>query len=103
MSSHAYRTAAGWATRSLHTTADSPSIFACAHANLPSAPARAKPSGADPSGMPEPLLKLLDLCRGLTTYAVYRDAIRELHPFEGDDIGPGNWDAIDRQIRAAYR
>lgn len=41
-------------------------------------------------------------CRGLATWAAYREAIRDLHPFDGDDITPENWAAIDESIRRTY-
>jgi len=49
------------------------------------------------------ILPLLDVCRGLSTYAAYREAIRELHPFEGDDITLENWEGINRSIVDTYR
>ena len=49
------------------------------------------------------LLPLLDVCRGLSTYAALREGIRELHPFEGEDISPDNWEALNDSIVAAYR
>jgi len=49
------------------------------------------------------ILPLLDVCRGMTTYTVYREAIRELHPYEGDDIALDNWAAINEQVVRAYQ
>lgn len=44
----------------------------------------------------------LEHCRGLATWAVYREAIRELHPFEGDDITQENWATINEKILETY-
>jgi len=49
------------------------------------------------------LQPLLAEYRGLTTYAVLREGIRELHPFSEADITPANWRAINDSIVAAYR
>ena len=49
------------------------------------------------------LQPLLDVCRGLSTYAALREGIRELHPFEGEDITPDNWEALNDSIVRAYR
>lgn len=49
------------------------------------------------------VLPLLDRVRNLTAYAVVREGIRELHPFEEPDISDGNWRRINEQILATYR
>jgi|GEM_PF-1151596 len=49
------------------------------------------------------LQPLLAEYRGLTTYAVLREGIRELHPFNEPDITPANWREINDSIVAAYR
>ncbi|MDA1140777.1 MAG: amidohydrolase family protein [Planctomycetota bacterium] len=49
------------------------------------------------------LLPLLDACRGLSTYAALREGIRELFPFDGEDITTENWKAINEQVVATYR
>jgi len=46
---------------------------------------------------------LLDQCRGLSTYAVLREGIRELFPFEEPDITLGNWQHINERIVETYR
>jgi len=49
------------------------------------------------------LQPLFEEYRGLTTYAALREGIRELHPFEGEDITPANWQGINDSIVNAYR
>ena len=49
------------------------------------------------------LQPLLEQYRGLTTYAALREGIRELHPFEGEDITSANWRGINESIVNAYR
>jgi hypothetical protein len=49
------------------------------------------------------LQPLLEEYRGLTTYAALREGIRELHPFDGEDITPANWRGINNSIVNAYR
>lgn len=49
------------------------------------------------------LQPLLEEYRGLTTYAALREGIRTLHPFDGDDITPANWQSINDSIVRAYR
>lgn len=66
-------------------------------------PAKQSDAGDDTAGGFESVRPLLDVCRGLATYAAMREAIREIHPFEGDDIDECNWDTIDRSISRAYR
>ena len=49
------------------------------------------------------ILPLLEQCRGLSTYAAYREALRELYSLEGDDLTLENWQELDRQVVATYR
>jgi len=49
------------------------------------------------------LLPVLDQYRAITTWAVLREGIRELFPFDEEDITEANWEGINAQIVAAYR
>jgi len=49
------------------------------------------------------LQPLLEEYRGLTTYAVLREGIRELHPFSEPDITTANWRQVNDSIVTAYR
>ena len=50
----------------------------------------------------ERIKPLLAACRGLNTYAAYREALRELHPFDGDDLCGENWEQVDASVKACY-
>src|SRR5437667_464670 len=54
LAAQAYRTATGAATPATDTTTDSPSIFASAQTNVPSAPAPANPLTGPPSAVFRP-------------------------------------------------
>jgi len=45
---------------------------------------------------------LIDACRNMSTYAAFREGIRELHDFKEDDITDANWERLDRSIRETY-
>jgi hypothetical protein len=46
---------------------------------------------------------LLEQCRGLSTYAVLREGIRELFAFQETDIALDNWRRINDQVVETYR
>lgn len=46
---------------------------------------------------------LLDQCRGLSTYAVLREGLRELFPFDEPDITLGNCRHLNERIVKTYR
>src|SRR5687768_3941139 len=46
---------------------------------------------------------LIDKYRHLTSYAVLREGIRELYPFDEPDITESNWRRINEQILKTYR
>ncbi|NQU12331.1 amidohydrolase family protein [bacterium] len=60
-------------------------------------------TAADPEQEFREILPLVDRCRAMPTWAVLREGIRELYPFEGEDITEENWRGIHDQIVATYQ
>ncbi|MBI2192521.1 MAG: amidohydrolase family protein [Planctomycetes bacterium] len=75
----------------------------CVDFSLTPPPPRSTWSPEDAPEQFRHILPLLETCRGLTLYQVLRDGIRELYPFEDEDITAENWEGIHRAILAAYQ